>query len=119
MRRYRVAVGRKDNIKPGNVLGAIANEAEISSTYIGAIQIFQDFTTVDLPDEMPKETLQILKNTRVFDKKLNIEELNDSNNITSPREKSHNFKRQPSKRKGNVKARRNRNRNFSRSKTTR
>ena len=119
MRRYRVAVGRKDNIKPGNVLGAIANEAEISSEFIGAIQIFQDFTTVDLPDEMPKETLQILKNTRVFDKKLNIEELNDSNNITSPREKSHNFKRQPSKRKGNVKARRNRNRNFSRSKSTR
>ena len=119
MRRYRVAVGRKDNIKPGNVLGAIANEAEISSEFIGAIQIFQDFTTVDLPDEMPKETLQILKNTRVFDKKLNIEELNDSNNITSPREKSHNFKRQPSKRKGVVKARRNKNRNFSRSKTTR
>ena len=119
MRRYRVAVGRKDNIKPGNVLGAIANEAEISSEFIGAIQIFQDFTTVDLPDEMPKETLQILKNTRVFDKKLNIEELNDSNNITSPREKSHNFKRQPSKRKGNVKTRRNRNRNFSRSKTIR
>ena len=119
MRRYRVAVGRKDNIKPGNVLGAIANEAEISSEFIGAIQIFQDFTTVDLPDEMPKETLQILKNTRVFDKKLNIEELNDSNNITSPREKSHNFKRQPSKRKGVIKTRRNRNRNFSRSKTTR
>ena len=119
MRRYKVAVGHKDKIKPGNVLGAIANEAEISSEFIGAIQIFQDFTTVDLPDEMPKETLQILKNTRVFDKKLNIEELNDSNNITSPREKSHNFKRQPSKRKGVVKARRNRNRNFSRSKTTR
>ena len=119
MRRYKVAVGHKDKIKPGNVLGAIANEAEISSEFIGAIQIFQDFTTVDLPDEMPKETLQILKNIRVFDKKLNIEELNDSNNITSPREKNHNFKRQPSKRKGNVKAHRNRNRNFSRSKTIR
>ena len=119
MRRYKVAVGHKDKIKPGNVLGAIANEAEISSEFIGAIQIFQDFTTVDLPDEMTKETLQILKNIRVFDKKLNIEELNDSNNITSPREKNHNFKRQPSKRKGNVKTRRNRNRNFSRSRTIR
>jgi len=119
MRRYRVSVGRKDNIKPGNVLGAIANEAEISSEFIGAIHIFQDFTTIDLPDEMPKETLQILKNTRVFDKKLNIEELNDSNNITSPREKNHNFKRQPSKRKKIIKTRRNRNRNFSRSKTIR
>ena len=47
-----------------------------------------------------------------------LEELNDSNNITSPREKSHNFKRQTSKRKGVVKAHRKRNRNFSRSKTT-
>ena len=78
-----------------------------------------DNESSDLPDEMPKETLQIIKNTRVFDKKLNIEELNDSNNITSPHEKSHNFKRQPSKRKGDDKTRRNRNRNFSRSKTIR
>ena len=77
MRRYRISVGRKDNIKPGNILGAIANEAEISSAFIGAIQIFQDFSTVDLPDEMPKETLAILKNTRVYDKKLNIEELSE------------------------------------------
>ena len=84
MRRYRLAVGRKDNIKPGNVLGAIANEAEISSEFIGAIQIFQDFTTIDLPDEMTKETLAILKKTRVFDKKLNIEELSEKNNTTCP-----------------------------------
>ncbi|MGE4576471.1 MAG: DEAD/DEAH box helicase [Candidatus Pseudothioglobus sp.] len=98
MRRYRVAVGRKDNIKPGNVLGAIANEAEISSEFIGAIQIFQDFTTVDLPDEMPKETIEILKKTRVFDKKLNIEELTEKNNTTSPREKSDHFKKNSSRR---------------------
>ena len=98
MRRYRVAVGRKDNIKPGNVLGAIANEAEISSEFIGAIQIFQDFTTVDLPDEMPKETIEILKKTRVFDKKLSIEELTEKNNTTSPREKSDHFKKNSSRR---------------------
>ena len=98
MRRYRVAVGRRDNIKPGNVLGAIANEAEISSEFIGAIQIFQDFTTVDLPDEMPKETLEILKKTRVFDKKLSIEELTEKNNTTSPREKSDHFKKNSSRR---------------------
>tara|TARA_B110000093_G_scaffold34755_1_gene35966 strand:- start:1333 stop:3147 length:1815 start_codon:yes stop_codon:yes gene_type:complete len=98
MRRYRVAVGHRDNIKPGNVLGAIANEAEISSEFIGAIQIFQDFTTVDLPDEMPKETIEILKKTRVFDKKLSIEELTEKNNTTSPREKSDHFKKNSSRR---------------------
>ena len=100
MRRYRRAVGRKDNIKPGNVLGAIANEAEISSEFIGAIQIFQDFTTIDLPDEMTKETLAILKKTRVFDKKLNIEELSEKNNTTSPHEKNDDFKRDSSRRGG-------------------
>ena len=100
MRRYRLAVGRKDNIKPGNVLGAIANEAEISSEFIGAIQIFQDFTTIDLPDEMTKETLAILKKTRVFDKKLNIEELSEKNNTTSPHEKNDDFKRDSSRRGG-------------------
>ena len=100
MRRYRLAVGRKDNIKPGNVLGAIANEAEISSEFIGAIQIFNDFTTIDLPDEMTKETLAILKKTRVFDKKLNIEELSDKNNTTTPHEKSDDFKRNSSRRGG-------------------
>ncbi|MDB4038639.1 DEAD/DEAH box helicase [Candidatus Thioglobus sp.] len=98
MRRYRLAVGHKDNIKPGNVLGAIANEAEISSEFIGAIQIFQDFTTIDLPDEMTKETLAILKKTRVFDKKLNIEELSEKNNTTSPHQKSDDFKRNSSRR---------------------
>ena len=100
MRRYRLAVGRKDNIKPGNVLGAIANEAEISSEFIGAIQIFQDFTTIDLPDEMTKETLAILKKTRVFDKKLNIEELSEKNNTTAPHQKSDDFKRDSSRRGG-------------------
>ena len=119
MRRYRIAVGHKDNIKPGNVLGAIANEAEISSAFIGAIQIYEDFTTVDLPDEMPKETLQILKNTRVFDKKLNIEELTEKNNSTSHRERTSHFKRESSKRKRTGKPRRNKDRKFSKSRPKR
>ena len=119
MRRYRIAVGHKDNIKPGNVLGAIANEAEISSAFIGAIQIYEEFTTVDLPDEMPKETLQILKNTKVFDKKLNIEELTEKNNSTSHRERTSHFKREPSKRKRTGKPRRNKDRKFSKSRPKR
>ena len=110
MRRYRVALGNRDRIKPGNILGAIANEAEISSQYIGAIQIFQDFTTVDLPDEMPKETLEVLRNVRVFDKKLNIEELTEKNNTATAKEHSDNFKGGFSDRKDRGKPRRNRDR---------
>ena len=110
MRRYRIALGNRDRIKPGNILGAIANEAEISSQYIGAIQIFQDFTTVDLPDEMPKETLEVLRNVRVFDKKLNIEDLTEKNNTATAKEHSDNFKGGFSDRKDRGKPRRNRDR---------
>ena len=119
MRRYKISLGRRDNIKPGNILGAIANEAEISSAFIGAIQIHQDFTTVDLPDEMPKETLQILKNTRVFDKKLNMEELTEKNNKTSPRESSSHFKRESPKKRRRGKPKTNRDKKFSRNRSRR
>ena len=78
MCRYRVEVGHDDDVKPGNLVGAIANEAELESCYIGAIDIFDNFSTVDLPAGMPAETFRILKNTRVCGKKINISELKNS-----------------------------------------
>ena len=78
MCRYRVEVGHDDDVKPGNLVGAIANEAEIESCYIGAIDIFDNFSTVDLPAGMPAETFRILKNARVCGKKINISELKKS-----------------------------------------
>jgi len=119
MKRYRIALGNRDRIKPGNILGAIANEAEISSQFIGSIQIFQDFTTVDLPDEMPKETLEVLKNVRVFDKKLNIEELTSKNNTATAKEQSDNFRGGFSDKKERGKPRRNRDRDRDRKFTKR
>ena len=119
MRRYKISLGRRDYIKPGNILGAIANEAEISSAFIGAIHIYQDFTTVDLPDEMPNETLQILKNTRVFDKKMNMEDLTEKNNKPSPRESSRHFKRDSSKKRRRGKIKTNRDKKISRSRSKR
>ena len=80
MCRYKLEVGNNNNIKPGNILGAIANEADMDSEYIGSIQIFDNFSTVDLPDEMPKETLTLLQKTMVNGKRLNIEKLTEKNN---------------------------------------
>ncbi|MBT4122477.1 MAG: DEAD/DEAH box helicase [Candidatus Ruthia sp.] len=80
MRRYKLEAGNSNNIKPGNILGAIANEADMDSEYIGSIQIFDNFSTVDLPDEMPKETFEVLKKTVVNGKRLNIVELTEKNN---------------------------------------
>jgi ATP-dependent RNA helicase DeaD len=75
MERYRVAVGYRHGVKPGNIVGAIANEAGLESRYIGQIEIHDEFSTVDLPSGMPEETLRILQNTWVCQQKLALEPL--------------------------------------------
>ncbi len=72
MARYRLDVGYEHGVKPGQIVGAIANEANLDSSFIGHIEIFDDFTTVDLPDNMPQETLEVLKRARVCQRQLEI-----------------------------------------------
>ncbi len=72
MQRFRVAVGRRDGAKPGQIVGAIANEGNIDSRYIGEISIFDTFSTVDLPDGMPDETRKILADARVCGRPLDL-----------------------------------------------
>ncbi len=75
MERYRVAVGYQHGVKPGNIVGAIANEAELESKYIGHIEIFDDFSTVDLPVGMPKQTLRDLQKAWVCQQQLALQPL--------------------------------------------
>ncbi len=75
MSRFRVEVGHLHKVKPGNIVGAIANEADIESKYIGRISIFDDYSLVDLPEGMPKELLNELKRVRVVGQRLNISQL--------------------------------------------
>jgi len=72
MVRYRLAVGHKHEVMPGNIVGAIANEAGLESKHIGVINIYDDYSTVDLPDGMPKEIFNDLKKARVVGQKLDI-----------------------------------------------
>ena len=69
---YRLEVGKNDNVDPSNIVGAIANEADISSQYIGQIILHDQYSTVDLPDGMPDDIFKILKKARVRSKALNI-----------------------------------------------
>ncbi len=73
MQRYRVDVGYEHGVKPGNIVGAIANEAGVESRYIGQIEIYDDFATVDLPDGMPNDIFKELKKARIFGQQLNIQ----------------------------------------------
>lgn len=77
MERFKIEAGHSHNVKVSNIVGAIANEAEIDSEYIGRIDIFDDFTTVDLPAGMPKEVLQILSKAYVAGRPMNLTVIGD------------------------------------------
>jgi len=70
--RFRIEVGHNHDVKPGNIVGAIANEADLDSKFIGRINIFDDYSLVDLPENMPKELLDSLKPVRVAGQRMNI-----------------------------------------------
>jgi ATP-dependent RNA helicase DeaD len=69
---YRIEVGHQDGVKPGEIVGAIANEAGLEGRYIGRIDIQADHSLVDLPEGMPKEIAQVLWRTRVRGKALKL-----------------------------------------------
>ncbi|MDE0950244.1 MAG: DEAD/DEAH box helicase [Halioglobus sp.] len=75
LERFRIEVGSAHDVKPGNIVGAIANEAEIESEYIGRVEIFENFSTVDLPEGMPKEIFKHLKSVWVSGQRLQISKL--------------------------------------------
>lgn len=70
---FRIAVGHVHRVKPGNIVGAIANEAGLESRYIGRIDIRSDHSFIDLPPGIPPETLAHLQNVWVAGQRLRIE----------------------------------------------
>ena len=72
METYRIEVGNSHGVKPGNIVGAIANETGIDGEHIARIKIEENYSTVELPAGMPKELFQELKKVRVAGQQLNI-----------------------------------------------
>lgn len=70
--QYRLEVGRVHQVKPGNIMGAIANEAGLGRDAIGRIEIFDNFSTVELPAGMPSGIFQRLKRAMVAGQRLNL-----------------------------------------------
>ena len=69
---YRVEVGHSNGVQPGNLVGAIANEAGLASSNIGRIEIFDEYSTIELPEGMPKEVFRLLKKVWVSGRQLDI-----------------------------------------------
>ena len=84
MERFRIAVGHDHGVMPGNIVGAIANEADISGKNIGRINIHDEYTLIDLPSGMPDETLHALKKIWVAGQRLGITRLGDGGGASEP-----------------------------------
>ncbi len=78
METYRVEVGHEHGVKPGNIVGAIANEAGLDSKNIGRIDIREDHSFVDLPEGMPMEIFRGLKDVIVLGRHLRITRTQDA-----------------------------------------
>lgn len=75
LQRYRIEVGRNQQATPKDIVGAIANEAGIESRYIGQINLYEDYSTVELPSGLPHDVLDTLRRIRVRQHQLNIRPL--------------------------------------------
>jgi ATP-dependent RNA helicase DeaD len=74
---FRIAVGHAQDAKVGDIVGAIANEAELDSRYIGRVRMFDDHSTVELPVGMPDELLRLLRKVRVRNTPLLMERVEE------------------------------------------
>ncbi|WP_022942316.1 DEAD/DEAH box helicase [Psychromonas hadalis] len=69
---YRLDVGRSHGVQVKNIVGAIANEADINSRFIGDIKLNDDYSTIELPKGMPEKTLKHLESVYVCKRQLKI-----------------------------------------------
>jgi ATP-dependent RNA helicase DeaD len=72
METFRIEVGSVHGIKPGNIVGAIANESGLEGVHIGRVDIREDHSYVDLPEGMPKQIFKELQKVRVAGRELRI-----------------------------------------------
>lgn len=103
METFRVEVGHVNQVKPGNLVGAIANEAGISGSRIGRIAIYDDYSTIDLPVGMPPAMFHELKKVRVAGQQLNISRPGEQPvNAASPAPQAQSKPKKPKKPKRKV-----------------
>ncbi|MDX2473107.1 MAG: DEAD/DEAH box helicase [Candidatus Krumholzibacteria bacterium] len=72
MALYRLAVGSLDGVEVRNIVGAVANETGLRSRFIGQIRIHPKYSTIELPDDLPRGMIEHLKGVQFSGKPLNI-----------------------------------------------
>jgi len=77
MVRLFINIGKKQKIKPGDILGAIAGESGMSGSLVGAIDMYDKYTFVEVPKEYGREVLSAMKNAKIKGKTINVEPANN------------------------------------------
>lgn len=95
MVRYRIEVGQEDGVEARNIVGAIANEAGLDARYIENVRVDQTFSTLDLPEGMPREIMQHLKKVRVGQKPLRLQIADPSARVRSAKPGTDPAKKRP------------------------
>ena len=87
MTRFRIEVGNQHGVRPGNIVGCIANEAGLDSEFIRQLNIEDTFSTVDLPSDMPKGAKEDLSKAWVCGQQLKIREVTAGGGSAEPRKR--------------------------------
>jgi len=85
--RYRIEVGHVHGVKPGNIVGAIANESGLDGEHIGSIEIEAEYSLVDLPAGMPKDVFMDLKKVRICGQPMNISRYGEAKGLRKRKRK--------------------------------
>ncbi len=70
MTRLYLDIGRDDGVRPGDIVGAIANEASIPGRAIGVIELYERFSFVEVPSNQSDRVLRALKQTTIRGRKI-------------------------------------------------
>lgn len=76
MVRLFINIGKKNNIRPGDILGAIAGETGMPGRLVGTIDMYDKYTFVEVPREYATEVIQVMKDSKIKGKSINIEPAN-------------------------------------------
>lgn len=76
MTRLFINIGKDQNVKPGDILGAIAGESGIPGRLVGSIDMYDKYTFIEVPDDCAQEILESMKSAKIRGKKVHMEMAN-------------------------------------------
>ena len=76
MARLFINIGKNQNVKPGDILGAIAGESGMPGKMVGSIDMYDKYTFVEVPRESADTVLQAMKDVKIKGKNIHMEKAN-------------------------------------------